>query len=308
MERKRIVGQSNQLIRKVLYKDLDINDIKLFKAIISKINYNDSLFEDFYIIDYEDLDLAGITKSNRFATVSKSLKKLANTYVPITNKDDVPIETGLIKNKFTYPRNTSHIHVEIDEDLEPHLLKLKKEYTKYSLEYISEFKSVSNLKLYDILRSFLAKKKYSTTIENLRKDLEIEDNKYPLYGNFKNRILNPYIQKINDSTDINVEYEEIRKFGKKVSSIDFYIEPKYEESIVENDLKLLIDKVFIDNKGVKYMVRKFIYGKKKGYFNLELLNLENLNVVNLPEDVEKELLFNAITSKAHQLEILKKIN
>jgi hypothetical protein len=57
-----LVGQDNSFIQKTIYKELDINDLKIFKTIVSKVNYKNSLFEDFYTIDYNDLDLAGVKK------------------------------------------------------------------------------------------------------------------------------------------------------------------------------------------------------------------------------------------------------
>lgn len=294
---KRVVGQSNELIRNIIYNDLDINDIKLFKTIISKINYNDTLFKEFYQIDYDELDMAGVKKTNRYAAVTASLKKLASTYANIETKDGTPLSTGLIKNRFMFPRNTSTVTVEIDEDLMPHLINLKSQYTKYGLEYISGFKNVVTLKLYELLRSFLEKGTYSTTVDNLRKSLEIEDVKYPLYGSFKNRILKPSLEQINESTDIDVKINENNPFGKKITSIDFHIVLKVEkEDKNTHDLNKLLDKTFLHND-VKYIVRKFTPGENDGYFNIEILNLVTLEPSQMNEEKTKEEIFSLFSSK-----------
>ena len=133
-----LVGQDNSFIQKTIYKELDINDLKIFKTIVSKVNYKNSLFEDFYTIDYNDLDLAGVKKDNRFASTTKSLKKLSNCFVTIQDKDENIIELGLITNKFIYKKHSSKIIIEIHDDLKPYLLDLKKKYTRYSLENIKK--------------------------------------------------------------------------------------------------------------------------------------------------------------------------
>lgn len=294
---KRIVGQSNELVRNIIYNKLDINDLKVFKAIVSKINYRDSLFSDFYQVNYNELDIVGVSRRNRYDIVTKCLEKLSSTFVTIKNKNDDTIRLGLITNKFIFPKNTTIVTMSIHKELEPYLLDLKDKYTKYGLEYISTFKNVYTLKLYELLRSFMESGKYEATIDNLRKSLEIEDGKYPQYANFKSRILTPSLKIINDSTDIKVESEEQKGYTKKIRGIKFTITDK-NKKVDKTDLTKLIDKVFIDKSGNKYMTRKFIPDeKKRGYYNLELLNLKTLKDITLPESLKKDELFELIIGK-----------
>lgn len=287
-DKKRVVGQSNELIQKAIYSNLDINDLKLFKTIISKINYNDTLFAGSYQIDYEELDMVGIKKSNRFATVTQCLKKLSSTFVMVEDANGDPVELGLIKNEFTYPKNTSTIKVMVSENLKPHLLDLKQKYTKYDLEYLLDLKTVGNIKLYEFLRSFLKLGSCEVTVANLRKTLEVEDDKYPQYGNFKQKILSPYLKKINDTTDIKVTFEEILGFAKKVSSVKFTIVSKDQEDN-DYDLSKLIDKILIVD-GTKVIVRGFTPSSEhKGKYFLDMFNLDKYEDCHFQPMERKEL-------------------
>ena len=306
----RIVGQSNEMIRKTFYSNLEIDDIKLFRAIISKINYRDSLFDEFYILNYDELDMIGMTKNTnrRFIKVINSLKKLSSTFVNIIDKDGIPTEVGLIKNKFKYPKKTKQILVEIDEDLMPYLLELKGEYTKYQLSNIGSIKSVQQLKLYELLRSWADKGKYRTTLENLRDYLEIKEGTYKVYGNFKQKILGKALDIINKETDISVELEELKLKSFKVDTLIFHIELRKQEK-VKFDITEFIDKVFIDKSGVKYLVKSYIKDSERiGYFNLELLSLDTYKLTKLAESLPKEELYQIIQGRIDILESLKKAN
>ena len=81
-----ITVQANDFIQKASYKNFDTVDIKIFKTILGKINHNDTLFKDFYTIDYDDLDEVNIDKKNRFAIVTKSLTPKNNNLIFILEK------------------------------------------------------------------------------------------------------------------------------------------------------------------------------------------------------------------------------
>ena len=174
-----ITVQANDFIQKASYKNFDTVDIKIFKTILGKINHNDTLFKDFYTIDYDDLDEVNIDKKNRFAIVTKSLKKLAAYYVQLEQGANT-IEVGLIQNKFKYERNSSKIVVSVHEDLKPFLLDLSVKYTKYAIANLAELKNVYSIKLFELLKSFQSLGYYETTIANLRKSLEIPDENYKM--------------------------------------------------------------------------------------------------------------------------------
>jgi plasmid replication initiation protein len=235
------LSQKNEFVRKSFYNELTINDLKLFKLIISKIDNNTTLFKDFYIIDYNDLDYLEIPKKDRFQLVKESLKKLANHYIEF-DKDDKTIELGLIKNKFIYERYTNKILISIDEDLTEYLLNLKTQYLKYDIENLRHLKTKQELKLYEYIKSFSSNyHALELTIEELKKLLEIDLTLYKEYGNFKQKILNKTIKRINENTDLKITILE-KKEHRKIVSIRFIFD-NYVVGTHDNEKKKLLKKI-----------------------------------------------------------------
>lgn len=217
---KNEIVQKNDLTRFGIYKNLTVNDLKLFKLIISKINNNDTLFSEFYTITYSEIDFIGLPLKDRFKTILDSLKRLSSYFIELS-KDKRIIYLGLIKNKFIFERYTNKIVVSLDEDLQEYLLQLKNHYFKYSIENIVGLTTKSEIKLYEFVMSFInTHHSVEIDISELRDILEIDNGKFPLYGNIKQKILVPSIEKINKKTNIFIVLSE-KKVGKRVENIKF---------------------------------------------------------------------------------------
>ena len=66
--------------------------------------------------------------------------------------------------------------------------------------------------------------------------LKVTEKSYNLYSNFKAKVLAISEREINEKTDLNISYEEI-KSGKKVTSIKFHISKKDDSSTKEPKTK-----------------------------------------------------------------------
>lgn len=268
------VAQENNFLQRYVYNNaLTINDIKLFKAILSKVKFNDSLFEDAYVIDYDRLDIAGIPKNNRYKEVEKSLVKLMNTFVTIRAEDrerfNDPLfdkikgnrTLGLIKNDWIYEKNSSQIIISIPDILKPFFLELAdKEYTIYSLKNICDLKSVYEIKLYELFAKWKNRGFFNITLSNLRSYLEIPNDKYVQYSNFKLRVLKKSIDAITKHTNLTILYRELNKNGNiisnkgrgnKIYSLEFRISEK--SNFKKEDY---ITKIFNNSDGKKYIILK----------------------------------------------------
>lgn len=217
---KNEIIQKNDLTRFGIYKNLTVNDLKLFKLIISKIDNNDTLFSEFYTLSYSEIDLIGLPSKDRFKLILDSLKRLSSYFIELS-RDKKTIYLGLIKNKFIFERYTNKIVVSLDEDLQEYLLQLKNHYFKYSIENIVGLTTKAEIKLYEFVMSFVnTHHSVEIDIMELRDILEIDNGKFPLYGNIKQKILVPSIEKINKKTNVFIVLSE-KKVGKRVESVKF---------------------------------------------------------------------------------------
>lgn len=81
--------------------------------------------------------------------------------------------------------------------------------------------SIYAVKMYKLLKQYQTIKKREFTLDELKDLLGIIDN-YKKYSHFKERVVDLSLKKINENTDINVEYIECR-VGKAVKSLSFQI-------------------------------------------------------------------------------------
>lgn len=299
------VAQENSFLQRYIYdKKLSINEIKIFKAILSKVKYNDSLFQDSYVIDYSTLDIAGVPNRNRYKEVEKSLIKLMNTFVTIRKEDrerlDDPIlkkakgerKLGLIRNDWTHEKKSSKIVVTIPDILKPFFLELAdKEYTIYHLENLSSFNKMHELKLYELFARWRNRGYFNITLDNLRDYLEIEETKYVKYASFKTHILVKAIEKITNNTNLSVIFRELKKNGEilttnkgpgnKVFSLEFVITDK-EKFNKEN----YITKLFKNTDGIEYIILD-IDEEENGNLLLKLYDKKASAVTGLSRPITK---------------------
>src|SRR5699024_4596421 len=114
------------------------------------------------------------------------------------------------------------IQFSFEPKLKPYLLQLKRTFTSYRLSNILSLGSYYTIRIYELLKKWETVGKWETSLEYLKNLLGITQKSYKVYGNLKNRVIKPSVEELNDKTDINVTYEEIKK-GRSVVRLVFYI-------------------------------------------------------------------------------------
>lgn len=211
-----------------------VNDLKIFKLIISKVKSQETLFNNFYEINTDEVKALNINETHLHKETVNSLKKLANIYINIEKEGEDPREVGLIRNDFKFPKYSKKILITFNEDMREYLLDIKGNYTKYSLIDIVNFKLKHTLKLYEYLKS-VDLNVMKIKIETLKDKLDLV-GKYEAFPEFKRRVLEPSIEEINEKTEtLNVTYTAI-KDGRKVVMIVFHIQ-RFDPSDILQDEK-----------------------------------------------------------------------
>jgi plasmid replication initiation protein len=72
----------------------------------------------------------------------------------------------------------------------------------------------------------------------LRLILGLNDKDYPLFGNLKDRVINPAIKEINEKTDLKVENIQYGKTGRKITNLTFTIAILSKELAAQQQAKL----------------------------------------------------------------------
>ena len=134
---------------------------------------------------------------------------------------------------FIYRKGKGEFEFRINPDIQPYLLELKDRFSIYRLADVYQFKSAYTWKLYENLNRW--KKNGSWSVELI--DLKIyigAYKKYPRFNSFRERILEPAIEEINEKSDLNVGYEKENK-GTSVVGLKFFIYKKPSDNVIDID-------------------------------------------------------------------------
>jgi len=269
--KNRKVVQLNRFIKGDV-SAFSVNDLKIFKLIISKVDSKESLFKDFYEITTDEIKALNINSKHLYNETRKTLKRLANIYITFDEGDSVR-EVGLIRNDFKFEKYSKKILINFNDDMGDYLINLKKNFFMYDLIDIVNFKFKHTLKFYEYLKS-QSLNVIKLKIETLKEILDLTD-KYKRYTNFKSDVLEVILEEINEcSNTLYVSYSE-EKVGPKVKYIIFHIKR------IKSDLVIDAPKTS-ENK----------------YFNLIGLECEYLNKYQMIDNIDLE----------HNLIVLKELH
>ena len=99
-------------------------------------------------------------------------------------------------------------------------------FTSYLLEQTTNLNSVYSVRLYELLVQWkVAKKTPIFELEKFRAQMGIGVNEYKAMSNFKIRVLDSAVEEINESTDLKVKYENVKK-GRKIIGFKFTVHEK----------------------------------------------------------------------------------
>ena len=230
-------------------------------------------------------------KSQRtLAKIKESFQVLKATsllFEKVDNGDNIECDYNLIAGS-EYNKDKQEFKIYFMERRYNHIL----EYTVYAplnLDILSKFTSFYSQRLYELLRLWSRTNQTIThefTIEHLRFIFAVE-NKYPVYSNFKQRVLNQAVKEINKVGNMNVKFEEIKE-GRKVTKIRFIIldlEPKTyfnKTNINQNkDLIIEVDDILNDAEGNQIPV-------KQGCFNVEAIQEQQIKNEKAPAGATAE--------------------
>lgn len=242
-EREALVVKSNELIQQSRFS-LTARQQKIVLYLISKIKPEDEDFKRYLFSINDFCNVCGLDLSNgeHYADLKQAIKELSDKSIWIKTDDDRETLTRWISKAYI-ERNNGIIEIRLDEDLKPFLLNLKSNYTQYELFYALHFKSKYTIRLYELIQSihYDELNEYSRTykVEDLQALLDAE--KYREYKNFKARVLAPAVQEINQYSEKNLSFSEIKR-GRKVTNIELTISPKSTEEVthiqaaIERDL------------------------------------------------------------------------
>lgn len=234
------VTKANQLIE--AHYTLTLWEQKFILMMASQIQPQDLGFETYYKIDIGQL-IYGLGLDNRkdaYTRVRQMIDGLVGKkwYIVTTEngKEKVSV-TGTWVSSCEYHEGGS-FSFEFSERLKPYLVRLAEKFTTYKIKNILPLNSVYSIRLYELMKENEWINHKDFKLDKLKGILLGMEGleKYKQYAHFHNRIIKSAVKEINEKTDIQIEYFEVKE-AKKVVGISFSINKKLvEKSDASNEI------------------------------------------------------------------------
>lgn len=236
-ERNMMIAKSNDMIRKSRY-NLSTVEQKIVMYLFSKIKPEDTDLTEYCFEIKNFCDVCGIDYNNggNYKYVKSVIKGLSDNSFWIEEEDGTEVLCRWVRTA-RLNKGTGKGVIKLDETILKHAIGLieKGSYTQFMMIYTLPMKGQYSRHLYEILKSREAEiNKYHKEfvvyeVAELQRVL-MADN-YKDYYDFKKYVLNYALEEINEYSDLQVYFEEIKiKTGKRgrqpIGSLKFFIKSR----------------------------------------------------------------------------------
>jgi plasmid replication initiation protein len=213
---------------------------RIFLYMISQLRREDTEFKPMRLYIKDLIKFFGGQSNNDYHIIRNIPDSLAKKpfYVPFTSNDGGKkwaiiniLSYGIQPDESEQEADGAFIEMKFNSDMMPYLLELKEKFTKYNIRNVTELKSVYSIRIFELLKENEYRKDgFEVKVDELKEMLflKAKDNNgtelYPLYADFKKRVLLKAQSDLSESCDISFEFKEI-KDGKKVVAIYFKTYP-----------------------------------------------------------------------------------
>lgn len=168
-------------------------------------------------------DLSGIDTHSAYKQLKYASKKLMKrTFIYKDNDGDDTEVQWVIRSKYSNGYVSMYFTDEVI-----HLLKVfdsLNPYTKYLKEDILSLKLTYSIDLYHLAKKYQGMGGFTMSLDDYRKELGTPKS-YARINNLKDNAVDAPIKEINENTDINISYENIKR-GRQVVGFKFTVKSK----------------------------------------------------------------------------------
>lgn len=233
LDTRNYVVQANHLIDGK--QALKLNSAKLIRSAIMQVVREDEELKPYIITIKALAELLDVPASNIYRDIEDITDDIIHNPVYVREERDGKT-VGFIKipwvTRCEYKSDVG-VALKLNEELKPFLVNLKEHYTQYTLQEILAMKSVYGIRIFELLQSKIMKKRIPKDgitiripVQDLRECCGCEE-KYPAFGNFKNKVIDTAVKEINRVTMFKVDYSYIKN-GRSVSAIEFHVAMFYQ--------------------------------------------------------------------------------
>ena len=247
---------------------------KLFELFVNQIDYEALASADdntSIIIAIPRSEIVKYLTIQQSMSVTKSMMEKSITFLDF-NRPEIEYEHLTIFSRISY--HNGFLEFETNHAIGKYLKDFQKQYARYNLEKIQSFKYVYSSTLYRILRMHIGQKRlsFSYTIPELKKLLQVDENKYINFYDFNINVLSKAHKEITELNLDNIQFDYNTGHKQRgIEKIYFTIHTAFSNSQLErNDF---LEAVSVNPKLVLHQVQTIIdkqYNFRANHKNLIL--------------------------------------
>ena len=235
----RLIRKSNELVEG-RYK-FDMWETRVFTKMVSMIRRDDKDFKDYRIYIKDVMEEYGFDNSkSTYQRIKIGAEKLMRKIIRTVGEDEngelieltTPIVAG-IQNPVSVREDGAYVEVSFHPKMKPLLLQLQSRFTTYDIRNVLRLPSTYSTRIYELLKQYEKIGKRSIDLDTLKEmvgvielvrkgDKEVFEDTYPLYGNFKQKVILKAQRDLEKYTDIRFDFEPV-KTGRRVTGLKFRI-------------------------------------------------------------------------------------
>lgn len=297
--------------KRVLYRIMEAaqNELKGIR-LSGRINVDTTLFGDKEI----RFALNSFTPNGEephYAEIKKALKSLFDKSIYIEREDGSWKYLHYI-DSVELDKGRENYKLKVNKDIWQAFLDFSKGYGTYFLNTAMSFSSTYSMRFYELLHNNI--KPITYEINWIREWLQLE-SKYPLFANFKQKVIDTPIAEINEKSDIVVTYsfvtEKVGKGRPKVTGVTFTTTRKNTDEVDEIKKTTKNARGLVDNRVLEYLKNTYLFSDAELKNNTSLLRAKCMeygweNVIDKLAKI-KENARNARNPKGYVIGVLRKI-
>ena len=181
--------------------------------------------------------LFNVSADASYKALKDAVNNLFNRQFSYTAEYKRTGKIGIVRSRWVsrifYVDDLALLEITFAPDVVPLITRLEEQFTKYEAKQVAHLTSKYATRLYEILISWREVGKTPIfELQQLRKNLGVEDDEYQRMHHFKSRVLETAITQINEHTDIKATYEQ-HKQGRTITGFSFKFKQKQQPKKVD---------------------------------------------------------------------------
>ena len=179
--------------------------------------------------------LFNVSPDASYKALKDAVNNLFNRQFSYTAEYKKTGKVGIVRSRWVsrifYVDDLALLEITFAPDVVPLITRLEEHFTKYEAKQVAHLTSKYATRLYELLIAWREVGKTPVfELQQLRKNLGVEDDEYQRMHHFKSRVLETAITHINEHTDIKATYEQHKK-GRTITGFSFKFKQKVQPKI-----------------------------------------------------------------------------